>query len=132
VLLRTSIRNEGSGEMADIEGLWTAEGASVDAWPTSGVMICIRNHVFGGGNRYYFTGQYRLRGGRVEIEAHAYHYHGATRSALGRGAPDFIVHYRGRFLAGAGIIEGEAYRAENPNLRLPVQFVRRATLPSES
>src|SRR5215469_13397501 len=106
-----SMVTSGSGEMADIEGLWTAEGESVDAWPTSGVMICIRNHVFGGGNRYYFTGQYRFQGGRVEIEAHAYHYHGATRSALGRGAPDFIVHYRGRFLAGAGIIEGEAYRA---------------------
>ena len=33
-------------------------------------------------------------------------------------------------LAGAGLIEGQVYRAENPNLRLPVQFVRRAMLAS--
>ena len=116
--------------MADIEGLWTAEGESLDGWPTSGVMVCLRNQVFGGGNRYYCTGQYRLRGGRVEIEAHIYHYAGATRSALGYGAPDFTVHYHGRLLAGAGLIEGQVYRAENPNLRVPVQFVRRAMLAS--
>jgi hypothetical protein len=116
--------------MTDIEGLWTAEGESVDAWPTSGVMIFLRNQIFGGGNRYYCTGQYRLRSGRVEIEARVYHYHGATRSALGHGAPDFTVNYHGRFLAGAGLIEGEVYRAENPSVRLPLQLVRRAALPS--
>ncbi len=116
--------------MPDIDGLWTAEGATLDGWPISGVMVFFRDQVFGGGARHYCLGAYRLHGSSVEIEAHIYHYHGSTQSRLARGAPDFTVHYHGRLMAASEIIEGTVFRAENPSMRLPVQLARRAALPT--
>jgi hypothetical protein len=116
--------------MADIDGLWTATGRTLAGWPTSGIMMCIRNHVFGGNERYYSVGQYKLHGQNIEIEVHVHHYHGGVHSPLAPGMSDFTVRYRGRVLAGAGIIEGEVYRAENPQLKLPVQLTRRAAFPA--
>jgi|SRR5581483_9512005 len=116
--------------MPDIDGLWTAEGATLDGWPISGVMVFFRDQVFGGGARHYCLGAYRLHGSSVEIEAHIYHYHGSTQSRLARGAPDFTVHYHGRLMAASEIIEGTVFRAETPSMRLPVQLARRAALPT--
>jgi hypothetical protein len=115
-------------DMTDVDGLWTAEGATLEGWPTSGIIMCFRNQVFGGGERYYCVGSYKLHGHTVEIDAHVHHYHGAAQSSLANSTPDFTVHYRGRVIAGSEIIEGEVYRAENPDLKLPVQLVRRAPL----
>lgn len=114
--------------MSEIDGLWTAEGATLEGWPTSGVLTLVREQVFGGGSRYYCLGAYRLHGQRIEIEAHVYHYHGSHHNRLAGGTPDFTVHYRGRVLAASEIIEGTVYRVENPNVKLPIQLVRRATL----
>jgi hypothetical protein len=114
--------------MPEIDGLWTAEGATLEGWPTSGILMLVRDQVFGGASRYYCFGGYRLHGQRIEIEAHVYHYHGSNQNRLAGDAPDFTVHYRGRVLAASEIIEGTVYRAENPNLKLPVQLVRRDAL----
>jgi hypothetical protein len=116
--------------MAEIDGLWTAEGRTLAGWPTSGVIMCIHNQVFGGNERYYMVGQYRLQGQSIEIQAHVYHYHGMVHSSLATGIPDFTVRYRGRVLASAGVIEGEVYRTENSHLKLPVRLTRRAMLPA--
>lgn len=68
--------------MSEIDGLWTAEGATPEGWPTSGILMFVRGQVFGGGNRYYCLGRYRLQGQRIEIEAHTYHYHGSNQTHL--------------------------------------------------
>jgi len=114
----------------DVDGLRTFEGVTLEGWPTSGVIMCIRNQIFGGGDRYYYVGSYRLRGQTIEIEAHVSHYHGAAYSSLAGGMPDFAVHYHGRVMAGSEMIQGELYRADNPYLNLPLQLVRRAALPA--
>jgi hypothetical protein len=112
----------------DVDGLWTAEGTTREGFPTSGVMMCFRNQVFGGGERYFWVGNYRLHGHIIEIDAHVHHYHGNAQSYLASSTPDFAVHYRGRVVANLEMIEGELYRADNPHLKFPVQLVRRAAV----
>ena len=112
----------------NVDGLWTVEGMTPEGWPVSGVMIFLRDQVFGGNDRYYCLGNYRLHGHAIEIDTHLYHYHGASHSYLAGEAPDFRLHYRGRIMMGSEMIEAEVHRAENPDQRYPVTLLRCAQL----
>jgi hypothetical protein len=112
----------------DVDGLWTAEGVTLEGWPISGVMIFFRDQVFGGNNRYYCLGSYRVHNRTIEIDTHLWHYHGATYSYVAGSSPDFTLHYRGGVMMGSEMIEAEVNRAENPYPRYPVKLLRRALL----
>jgi hypothetical protein len=112
----------------DVDGLWTVEGMTPEGWPLSGVMIFLRDQVYGGNDRYYCLGSYRFHGGVIEIDTHLYHYHGGTHSYVAGDAPDFRLHYRGRVMMGVEMITAEVSRAEYPYLRYPVTLLRRALL----
>lgn len=112
----------------DVDGLWTVEGQTLEGWPVSGVMIFVRNQVFGGNDRYYCLGRYRPQGHIIEIDTHLYHYHGATHSYLAGSTPDFALHFRGRVMMESDMIEAEVNRAEDPYPRYPATLLRRVRL----
>jgi hypothetical protein len=108
--------------MQSVDGLWTVEGTSADG----GILVLCRGRVLGGGNRYYAVGTYTLRGGTIEIEARAYHFHGPAHSPLAGTRPDFHLHFRGQVLT--ELIEGHVDRTEDRAVRVPFKLIWRAPL----
>lgn len=112
--------------MESIDGLWTAEGMSLDGASSGGILVFCRGQVFGGGDRYYCIGSYKL-GAVVEIEARVFHFHGSVHSRIAGMKPDFHLHFRGRVLT--ELIEGYVSRADDMEVKMPFKLIWRAPLP---
>jgi hypothetical protein len=112
--------------MLSVEGLWTVEAESVQGWVMSGVVVLRGDRLLGGGERYYCTGSYKLRGNIIEGEARLFYYHGPMTNVFGLPSPDFRVSFKGRCFT--ELIEGELRRVGEAGVKLPFKFIWRAPL----
>src|SRR5689334_1355861 len=104
-----------------IEGLWTFEAASPDGWPVGGVVVLVGGRLLGGSGQHYYAGAYRERERMFEGEARVLHFQGPAVSPFGDASPDYRVAFRGRRLS--DLIDGEAYRPENPLIKRAFRLV---------
>jgi hypothetical protein len=109
-----------------IEGLWTFEAISREGWPVGGAVVLIGGRLLGGGSHYYYAGTYREHDRVFEGKARAFHFQGPATSPFGDTSPDYHVVFRGRRLS--DVIDGEAYRPENPQMKQAFRLVWRAAI----
>jgi hypothetical protein len=109
-----------------VEALWTMEFGSGEGWENGGVVVFETGRAFGGDSRYYYLGEFRTSGDRIEATLHIVHYHAEPRTPFGDTATDYTIELKG--MRSNDRIEGnilrEGYAPMDARLR------RRSDLPT--
>ena len=113
--------------MKSVDGLWTAEFGTVNGWTSGGILILDKGRLFGGGDRYYCVGFFKLHEKRFSGEIMCHHFHGPTVDAFNTTLSDFNLSFRGRLMS--DFIDGQMHHSDLPGQTLPFRLVWRATLP---
>lgn len=104
-------------EFGDIEGIYR----------NGGVVVLETGRIFGGDSGYYYIGNYSIKEGKLTGTAKIVKHNPLFGNAFGDGANSFDVDVIAAIIDGE--IEGSMMRVDMPSVRLPIRFMRIASLP---
>ena len=109
-----------------VDGIWTTELMGLFGWESVGVLLLENGRAIGGSNVHYSVGSYDTSSNNIHLTLDV-EFHGPPRTIFGASDKNISIEFNGEIQD--GVIEGSAYRTDNPEQDIVYRLTRRADIP---